>query len=155
MLAFFCIAWDSFLCFWYGVAFAGGIPWPVRLLVFVFPIAHLAIGVGLTYSTLAGFLNRTIMEVDKKTFKVHHKPLPWLGEVNVPTRDLKQLYCKEKRGSGENSNTTYLLSAVLKNGRKIDVLSNLDSPDIAFFVERKVEAWLRIPDQSVQGELLN
>jgi ribosomal protein S27AE len=152
MLAFFCIAWDSFLCFWYGFALAGGIPWSVRLLVLVFPIAHLAVGVGLTYTTLAGFLNRTIMEVDGKTFKVHHKPLPWMGEVNVPIGDLLQLYCKEKRGSGENSNTTYILSAVLKNGRKIDVLSNLDSPDIALFVERQVESWLRITDRPVLGE---
>jgi hypothetical protein len=93
-----------------------------------------------------------MMEVNDKTFKVHHKPLPWLGEVNVPIRDLMQLYCKEKRGSGENSNTTYILSAVLKNGRKIDVLSNLESPDVALFVERQVESWLRISDRPVLGE---
>jgi hypothetical protein len=153
-LAFFCIAWDSFLCFWYGFALAPGLPGLARLLVVVFPIAHLAIGAGLTYTTLAGFLNRTILEMDNKTFKVHHKPLPWLGEVNVPIKDLKQLYCKEDRGSGDDSSSTYNLNAVLNNGRKIELLSNLDSPDIALFVERQVETWLRIPDQPVQGELL-
>jgi hypothetical protein len=119
----------------------------------VFPIAHLAVGVGLTYTTLAGFLNTTTLELDRGSLKIQHRPLPWLGEVNLPVRELAQLYCKEKRGSGEDSSTSYHLSAVLKNGRKLDLLSNLDSPEIAAYVERKVETWLRIPDRPVRGEL--
>ena len=52
----FVIAWDGFLLFWYSMAFGSGdAPW----IMFVFPIAHLAVGIVLTYTTLAGLFNRT------------------------------------------------------------------------------------------------
>jgi hypothetical protein len=119
--------------------------------VLVFPIAHLVVGVGLTYTTLAGFLNRTTLDLDGKTLRVHHRPLPWLGEISMPINNLEQLYCKEERGESSN---TYHLNAILKDGRKIDLLSNLDSPDIAFFIEGQIETWLHIPDRPVHGEML-
>jgi len=144
-LAFFCIAWDGFLCFWYSIAFSTGAPW----IMIVFPIAHLAVGVGLTYSTLAGFLNRSYVVIDKDTFSVSHAPLPWLGNLRVPVSQVKQLYCKEKRGK----QTTYQLSVILKDGRKKDLLSNLDSPEIGFYMEHQIENWLDIPDAAVRGEI--
>lgn len=144
-LAFFCIAWDGFLCFWYSIAFSTGAPW----IMIVFPIAHLAVGVGLTYSTLAGFLNRSYVSIDRKNFVVSHRPLPWLGNLRVPVNQVKQLYCKEKRGK----QTTYQLSVILKDGRKRDLLSNLDSPEIGFYMEHQIENWLDITDQPVRGEI--
>jgi hypothetical protein len=144
-LVFFCIAWDGFLCFWYSIAFSTGAPW----IMIVFPIAHLAVGVGLTYYTLAGFLNRSHVVVDRNTFSVNHGPLPWLGNLSVPVSQVKQLYCKEKRGK----QTTYQLSVVLNDGRKKDLLSNLDSPEIGFYMEHQIENWLNIPDQPVHGEI--
>ena len=71
-LAFFCVAWDSFLIFWYSMAFSTGSPW----IMIVFPIAHVAVGVGLTYYTLAGFLNRSQVILDRTSFSVTHGPLP-------------------------------------------------------------------------------
>ena len=115
----------------------------------VFPIAHLAVGVGLTYSTLAGFLNRSYVVIDRDAFSVSHGPLPWLGNLRVPVSQVKQLYCKEKRGK----QTTYQLSVILKDGRKKDLLSNLDSPEIGFYMEHQIENWLKIPDQAVRGEI--
>jgi len=55
-LVFFCIAWDSFLVFWYTMAFRADAPWIMK----VFPIVHVAVGVGLTYYTIAGFVNSTV-----------------------------------------------------------------------------------------------
>ena len=99
----------------------------------VFPIAHLAVGVGLTYSTLAGFLNRSHVVIDRDTFSVSHGPLPWLGNLRVPVSQVKQLYCKAKPGK-QNSGPTYQLSVILKDGRKKDLLSNLDSQEIGFYM---------------------
>lgn len=149
-LAFFCIAWDGFLCFWYSMAFSTGAPW----IMIVFPIAHLAVGVGLTYSTLAGFLNRSWLHVDREHFEVAHGPLPWLGNLRVPVNQVEQLYCKEKPGKSNNG-TSYQLSVVLKDGRKKDLLSNLDSPEIGFYIEHQIENWLKISDRPVRGELPN
>ena len=148
-LAFFCNAWHAFLCFWYSMAFGGsGAPW----IMFVFPVAHVAVGVGMTYYTLAGLLNVTRLKVDREQFAVQHDPVPWPGEVKTPTNTLEQLYCKEKSHSGESGTTyTYQLCAVLKDGRKLDLVSGLDSADIAIFLEQQIETWLRIPDEAVAG----
>jgi hypothetical protein len=146
-LAFFCLAWDGFLCFWYSMAFSTGAPW----IMIVFPIAHLAVGLGLTYYTLAGFFNHSHLVVDRDTFIVSHGPLPWVGNLHMPVDRIEQLYCKEKPGK-ENS-TTYQMSVVLKDGRKKDLLSNLDSPEIGFYIEHQIENWLNIPDQPVRGEI--
>lgn len=147
-LAFFCVAWDSFLCFWYSMAFSTGAPW----IMIVFPIAHLAVGAGLTYYTLAGFLNRSWLHLDREYFTVGHGPLPWWGNLHVPVTQVGQLYCKEKPGK-KNSGQTYQLSVVLKDGRKKDLLSNLDSPEIGFYIEHQIESWLKIPDRPVRGEM--
>jgi predicted RNA-binding Zn-ribbon protein involved in translation (DUF1610 family) len=152
-LVFFCIAWDSFLCFWYSMALStnlGG----MNLIMIIFPIAHVAVGVGLTYYTLASLLNRTAVRLDSKTFSVQHDPVPWSGEVEVPVGDLEQLYCKEKVShSSDGDSRSYKLCAVLKSGRQIDLVSNLESPDIAAFLEQQIENWLGIPDRPVVGEM--
>ena len=44
---------------WYGIAFAADTP----LIAKLFPLLHVAMGIGLTYFTLAGLVNRTTVEV--------------------------------------------------------------------------------------------
>jgi hypothetical protein len=150
-LAFFCIAWDAFLIFWYSMAFGMDAPW----IMIVFPIAHLAVGVGLTYSTLAGFLNSTTVRLGDESFSVQHDPLPWMGEVKVPRGELRQFYCREQRPKNSEGANSYQLVAVLEDGRQLDLVSNLDSPDIGWFLEQQLESHLGIQDEPVPDELLN
>ena len=75
-MVFFCLVWDSFLCFWYTAVLGGNAPW----IFIVFPIGHLAVGIGITYSTLAGFLNRTCLELTKDKLSIWFESLPWWGE---------------------------------------------------------------------------
>jgi DNA-directed RNA polymerase subunit RPC12/RpoP len=148
-MALFCVAWDGFLIFWYGTAFATGAPW----IMIVFPIVHLALGVGLTYSTLCGFFNRTVLEVTREELAIWFDPLPWGGEKTIKVSDLKQLYCKEKVTRGENSTTRqYQLFAVTQDNKQVQLVSNLDSPDVAVFIEQQIERWLKIGDRPVSGE---
>ena len=148
-LAFFCIAWDSFLVFWYGMAFSMDTPWIFK----VFPIAHLAVGVGLTYTTLAGFLNTTSVRLNEREFTVQHDPVPWGGEVRLPISDLKQFYCRRKESKNSEGSATYELAALLKDGRELSLLSNLDSPEIGLFMEQQIESWLQISDSPVATEI--
>ena len=149
-LAFFCVAWDAFLCFWYGMALSSrGAPW----IMIVFPIFHVAIGVGLTYYTLAGLFNHTTVRVDRRSFSVQHSPLPWFGAVDIPIQDLQQLYTQEKMSRDSQNPATYQLNAALKNGRKLKLASNLNDPDISFFIEQQIEHWLNIEDEAVFGEM--
>ncbi|MFN2196267.1 MAG: hypothetical protein ACK2UW_09115 [Anaerolineales bacterium] len=150
-MAFFCVAWDSFLIFWYSMAFGSGAPW----IFIVFPIAHLAVGVGLTYATLAGFFNVTTLRLTSSTFKVQHDPFPWPGKVNVPVGQLQQFYCRTKTPRSSSGSTTYQLVGVLQGDRQIELVSNLDSPDIAWFLEQQMEAYLHIQDTPMAGELMD
>jgi hypothetical protein len=106
-LLFFCIAWDSFLVFWYASAFGSvatgdGLPAGSGLLMSVFPIAHLAVGVGLTYCTAALFLNRTTIELDGRTARVRHGPLFWRGAGDHPLDRLRGVYVKQDENVHRN-----------------------------------------------------
>jgi hypothetical protein len=152
-LLVFCIAWDTFLLFWYRMAFESEAP----LLFKVFPIGHLAVGVGLTYFTLAGFLNRTTLQVESGVVAVRHGPVPWFGNRTFATSDLKQLYCTERfsyHGPHHHRlRTTYQVNAILNTGKKFKVLSGLTDPDQALFVEQAVEDRLGIENRRVRGEM--
>jgi hypothetical protein len=120
----------------------------------VFPIAHVAVGVGLTYYTLAGFFNRSRILVTRQEVVIAHGPLPWRGNLRISALDLEQLYCQEEANRGKNGTYyRYQLSALLRDGRKIKLLSNLSKPDTALFIEQQIEKWLSIKDRRVEGEM--
>lgn len=145
-MAFFCIAWDAFLIFWYSMAFSMRPGW----IFIVFPIAHVAVGVGLTYSTLAGFLNTTKVDVNSRLVSIAHGPLPWLGNKTIDTQNVKQFYTKENRGEKGSSYDLYLTTQDNKSTKLID---GLDSADAGLFIEQQIESWLQIVDTPVAGEL--
>lgn len=147
-LALFCFLWDGFLVFWYGVALRSKAP----VTFFVFPILHVITGVVLTYVLITGLVNRTEVTFDRQQLKVWHGPLPWWGGCSLPLAEVRQLYTKA--GSVQkNGRSTYNLFCLTRSGRPRKLLSGLDSPDTALFIEQQIEAWLNLPDQAVQGEI--
>ncbi len=148
--AFFCVAWDGFLFFWYSNVI--GSPGPVPFIMAIFPIAHVAAGVGLTYYTIAGFLNSTTIRLDASSLTVRHAPLPWKGNHNVPREDIKQLYCEHEVSQGKNGpNHSYYLSAVLVNESKVRLASM--PADQARYIEELLEERLGVVDMAVPGEV--
>lgn len=145
-MAFFCIAWDAFLIFWYSMAFSMNPGW----IFIVFPIAHVAVGVGLTYSTLAGFLNTTKVDVNSRTVSIAHGPLPWLGNRTIDTQSVKQFFTKEERGEKGSSFDLYLTT---QDNKSIKLIDGLESADAGLFIEQQIESWLQIEDTPVAGEL--
>lgn len=149
-LAFFCVAWDGFLVFWY--ANATGAPGAFSIIAMVFPLAHVAVGVGLTYYTLAGFLNRTTIQLDERSLSVRHSPLPWKGNHTLGRDEIKQLYCEHEMSQGKNGQQhSYYLSAVLKDERKVRLASM--PVDQAKYIEDVLEERLGIHDMAVPGEV--
>lgn len=142
LLFFFCIAWDSFLFVWYRTAFTQG---DLNAVTLLFPLAHVAVGIGLTYSTLAGLLNTTRLSARERTLTIRHGPVPWPGNRTVQAWDLERLYCFEKVSKGEDSVTrTWTLRAVLRSGKELDLVSNLPEENHARFLEQKLTRdWLR------------
>ena len=146
-LLFFCVAWDSFLVFWYHIALTQNAP----LIMIVFPIAHVAVGVGLTYTVLASFLNSTLIRIDHREIVIQHGPLPWPGNRVIAINDVEQLFCQEKKSSKGISQ--YSLCAILKGGKRKELLPGLETPQQARFIEQQIEDFLRIKDRPVIGEM--
>ncbi len=90
-LLVFAIVWDSFLVFWYGIAFSTGGP----LIMVIFPLGHVAAGVGITYFSLATLLNRTTIHADAQAITVTHRPVPWRYAGRVPVDTLERIYVDE------------------------------------------------------------
>lgn len=153
-LVFFCIVWDSFLVFWYTMAIGGGPPFPFNLIMIIFPIAHVAVGVGLTWYTLCGFVNRTVVAVRNHELTVRHGPLPWPGNLTLDAGDIRQFYVREKVSHGKNgTSVTYDIEVIQSAGNSRKLITGLDSSDLALAIEQGLEQHLRIVDEPIAGEL--
>jgi hypothetical protein len=150
-LTVFCLFWDTFLVVWYSMALRPGAPW----ILAVFPLLHLAVGVGLTYTALAVYLNRTVLEVNEGRLTVRHRPLPWPGMRDVSVAELEQLYCEERvpRSRPGVMAYNYKVCGLLQGDRRVTLMDNLRELDQALFVEQVVEKYLGIDDRPVGGEL--
>jgi hypothetical protein len=148
-MAFFALMWLGFLALWYAAARGG----PV--LFQVFPLLHVAVGIGLAYAAAAGFVNSTTILVERGHLSVRHSPLPWKGNREIPATSLEQLYCQEHVTRSRNGGTTvrYSVQAVGKDGRKVTLVSGLGDRDYALFIEHQVEKTLGITDRRVTSEM--
>jgi hypothetical protein len=142
-LTAFAVFWCGFLFFWYSIALPMG-----NTIMTLFPLIHVAVGVGLAYRALAGWVNTTRITVDQGRLSVRHGPLPWLGNKDLDASNLKQLY------SGRNSTTvTYEVRVITSNGRNEKVVSGLESSEQALYVEQEIERYFRIENAPVRGEI--
>jgi hypothetical protein len=150
-LAVFSTIWCSFLAFWYSMALAGGAPW----IFLVFPLIHVAVGIGLSYYTLCLFKNKTYIEVNKNYLSITHKPIPWWkGNKELTTDLIQQIYVKEKISNNKNGTTvSYELRAKLTDGKDVELfnIENLESHEV-IDLEERIERFLGIPDEPVRGE---
>ena len=146
----FCVFWDGFLVVWYTIAFSKDGPLMMKL----FPVLHVAVGVFLTYSTAAGFLNRTKITLNTGELRIKHYPLPWPGNKAVQRQEIEQLFCEEIMHSNKNGTSyTYNLQAVKTGGGRMKLVSGMDKPEDALFLEQKIEGFLGITDRPVAGEM--
>jgi hypothetical protein len=133
-MAFFCTAWDSFLVFWYTHAFKSGAPWIFK----VFPIGHLAIGVALTYVTLAGFWNRTTVRASRDRLTIQNGPLPFRRSLAFGPGELTRVHAQVRPNFSRNGNPVWRLIAVGRDGGEIPLLSWLDDETQAQYLAQKI-----------------
>jgi hypothetical protein len=146
--ALFCVLWDGFLFSWYAT------PGRARDLWFtLFPFINVAVGVAITYRTLAGFFNRTWITATPASLTIRHGPLPWLGNREIAAGDIAQLHCKRETGGRRNPSVTYSLAAVMKDGRQLALVRGLAEAEQALFIEQRVEERLDIAGAPVGSGL--
>ena len=132
----------------YDVETAGGSVSIVTLLV-------AALTLLMVYSNIAHVTNTTTVRLGREMLTVRHGPLPWSGNVDLPTPEIRQLFCEEtiRRLGRRIPVPSYGLYAVMADGRKVKVLSLLDFPDVPLYLEQRLERRLRIENEPVQGGL--
>jgi hypothetical protein len=148
-LLFFCVFWNGFMIVWHTIAISTG-AWFMS----VFGLLHTAVGLGIGYCTLAGFLNTTTIRIGYGMLEVHSGPVPWGGNLSIPYDEIEQIYCEEKVHHGKNGTSrTYNVMAVCRNKEIKTLLSGLTDAEQAMYLEQELERFLRITDRAVPGEL--
>jgi len=148
-LVVFCIFWNGFMVVWHGMALAMG-AWFMS----VFGLLHTAVGIGLAYFTVAGFVNRTVIRAGQGMVEVRHGPLPWPGNKTLTSHQIKQLYSKEKISHGKNGvHYTYKVQAVTEGNHRETLLGGLTEVEQALYIEQQLERFLRIKDEPVPSEI--
>lgn len=148
-LAFFCVFWNGFMVVWHGISLSQGM-WFMSL----FGLLHTAVGVGLAYFTVAGFLNRTVIRARRGTIEITSGPVPWRGNKTISTDNLRQLYCQEQtRRTKNGTQQSYQVHAVIEGNVKQTLLKGLGTADQALYIEQRLEQFLDIEDRSVRGEI--
>ncbi|HKK17661.1 MAG TPA: hypothetical protein VJ952_03185 [Opitutales bacterium] len=150
-LLLFCIFWNGFLVFWYSAAFGDS---NAPLMMKLFPLGHVAVGIGLTYYVVAGFLNKTDVRINPLKVSVRSYPMKWFGNKEVPIDDIKQLYTTEKISNNKNGTSmSYTVNILTPAGKQLKLLSGLQAKEQGIFIEKKIEEVLGIEDQKVAGEV--
>ena len=146
----FCLVWDGFLLVWYGMALTTDAP----AMALWFPLVHVAVGVFLTYFTLACLINRTRLSIERGELVITHGPLPWFGYRRVPGVMIDQLYCKAHITHGKNGpRTDYQIWMVNTQGKHEKLHANSLTTEQAIYIEQQIEKALGIRDRAVPGEL--
>lgn len=141
------IFWNGFLCFWYIDAAKMG-----ALIAFFLPIFHVAMGVWLIYLSIASWFNRTIITASPSKISIRHRPIPWMGNIDMNAFNLKQLYTKEIVSRTRNGTSlTYSVRIITNDGRNKELIADLESIEQALFIEQKIEKYLNITDVPVKG----
>lgn len=150
----FVLVWDAFLINWYSMAFSSNIQDMFDLMFFLFPLLHVAVGIGLTYYVLTGYLNNTFIDIDYDWITVRHGPLPFFGNKKISSKTAVQLYCKSDDLLGAHNNyRTFAVYVITRDRRNIKLLSGLDNTEQALFIEQEIENFLNIEDKPVKGEI--
>lgn len=151
-LVLFTVLWNAFVIPFGIFAFLSG-----EYMVLLILSAHLAVGAGLLYYTLAAFLNTTTIEATRSHLLIEHAPLPIPFSPNrdIPAADIKQLYVEEYTASHTNGqpDIRFALLAKLANGKRIKLLKGLKEPEEGLYIEQQIERFLDLKDLPERSEL--
>lgn len=148
--ALVCLCWDALLAlFWRGLVVHGD-PLLAPHLLAPYTLAAII----LSYTTLAGLLNRTTVRIAGGRLAVRHGPLPWLGNHSLPLAQVRQLYCIRACHAGRfGSYEEYTLCVLQTDGGKRKLLRGIRDLDDAKFLEIQLERALHIAPRAVAGEV--
>lgn len=154
-LLFFAIGWNTFLVFWYGIALSmPGEFGLMRYFFMLFPIVHVAVGLGLIYGVATGFVNSTAILVERGELSVTHGPIYYPGSLRIDVSDVDQVYVVESRQQGKHGETvTGSVKLRTRDNRELTLVDQLPNLSDGIYLEQTIEDFLRIRDERVAGEI--
>lgn len=153
MLIPFCIAWNGFLVGWYSMGFSMmGQMGAMSIIMLLFPIVHVAVGLGLLYGCAVNLCNSTTVRVRSGKLTLSHGPIYAGKTQELSVDEIDQLYVKEELNINKTPNPgqglmNHTLCARTKSGREIKLLSRNNDADIARALEYLVEQHLGIKNE--------
>ena len=115
------------------------------------------------YITIASYINKNIVTVNRHTLKSRVYPLPFGFKKVIPSTSIKQIYCKQitrqshKIDRRYTENRTYDVEhffevrAILNNQKNKLIIGLLTETEQAVFIEREIESYLGIQHEPVKG----
>ena len=126
---------------WSGVYQAG-------IWIYLF-LPHGWLGLWLAYQALTGLFNATSITVNTSRIIIEHHPIPYPGNKRLEANILKQLYTKQKT---KRNSHTYEVRVLTTSGQDKPLLTGLDRPEQAMYLEQQIEEFLGIRNEPVAGE---
>ena len=140
-LILFAIGWDSFLIFWYSTALKSHPP----LMAVLFPLGHVAVGIGLTYFIIASLFNKTDIECNALGVRVQTYPIPWMGNCAVRAEDIKGVVLRQRTGNQNNVSYTVMYIDASRKERKL--VRGLTEYEQAAFIAQVIKSTLGLADE--------
>lgn len=148
-LTLFCVIWDGIVGTFIIALLIKGQYAPL-----LFLSIHGTIGLVITYFTIAGYINKTFIDVDSSNIKITHRPLPWPGQKSISLEKISQLYSKKKMYHTKNGvHYKYEIHIIRENNKDEILINNLEKEEQALFIEQEIESFLKIEDRAVEGEI--
>lgn len=150
-LLLFCIFWIGFLVFWCMKMLEqakNGAPNAEELPIWV-PIVFGGAGLFMLYTVVAGFLNQTRMLVDQDTLYIRHRPVPWPGNRDLTTAEIKGIEVDWSSTKNGNPEGRYRVCANLSDGKRLVLLGGLYNVQ-AHYIGFRLAKHLGVPYKRLQ-----
>ncbi len=149
-----------FAATWSGITWTGFVMMSMTDAGFFrwFLIPFLLIGVLIVYGVVTLLVNSTTIRAAQGMLSIRHGPLPMPGNVDLPVRDVRQLFVQRQFSSSRSSSgrtsvhERFVLQARLEDGEKRKLLDCRDI-DAALWLEHAIERHLGIVDRPERGEV--
>lgn len=118
---------------------------PLILLALLF-----AVGAALlAYFLVANWLNKTDIFVNKYLIEIRISPMPWRGNMQLDTADIKEFFVERHvAGSEKKRKVTFAVLFRQNNDKTTNLVSGLESQDQALFIEKRIENYLGMSDNA-------
>jgi hypothetical protein len=142
----FLIFWFGFLGFWYYHAFTDP---KAPLMMFLFPLLHLAAGVALAYFMVCSLVNYTDVMISGSRVRCVIGPLPWWGSRDLPSEDIRGVTVRERWGN--KGSVSYTVMVVDASNRERTLLSATPRREQADFIAASIREILGLDGSSAMG----